>query len=106
MSELRIESPHGHMDLPGSVFYFGVISDLPFVAAALRNDSTTDPGDRIGFDDFTVAVVRALAGAGLRGLGLARSGRRPPVRPEPALTPAREELPRVARSTSAVVIGR
>jgi len=38
----------------GKVFYFGVISDLAFVKATLRNTADGD-GDVIGFDDFTVA---------------------------------------------------
>jgi hypothetical protein len=71
-------------ELEGSVFYFGVISDVPFVAAALRNNTGCDPedcnpGDRIGFGDFTVAIVPEpstglLLSAGL--LGLASIGRR------------------------------
>jgi hypothetical protein len=52
-----IAIPHDQSgDLAGSVFYFGVIADLPFVAAAVRNSTEIDPGDRIGFDEFTVAV--------------------------------------------------
>ena len=74
-----IDIPHPQDDVPGRTFYVGVISNLPFVAASLRNDSTTDPGDRIGFDDFTVAIVPEPATAlmllgGL--LGLAAVGRR------------------------------
>jgi hypothetical protein len=71
-------------ELEGSVFYVGVIADLPFIAAVLRNNTGCDPdecepGDRIGFDDFTVAVVPEpstglLLSAGL--LGLAAIGRR------------------------------
>jgi hypothetical protein len=72
---------HTHLERPGSVFYFGVTSDDPFLAAYLRNSSTTDPGDRIGFDDFTVATTLVpepatllLLSAGL--LGLRALGRR------------------------------
>jgi hypothetical protein len=77
----RIEIPHDRADLPGDVFYFGVIADLPFVALSLRNESTTDPGDRIGFDDLTVATAAipepATALLLLAGLaGLAAVGRR------------------------------
>ncbi|TFG96181.1 MAG: PEP-CTERM sorting domain-containing protein [Myxococcales bacterium] len=66
-------------DLEGSIFYFGVIADAPFIAAALRNSTEINPGDRIGFDDFTVAIVPEpstglLLSAGL--LGLAAIGRR------------------------------
>jgi len=67
---------HTHLERPGSVFYFGVTSDDPFLAAYLRNSSTTDPGDRIGFDDLTVATTLVpepatllLLSAGLLGLG-------------------------------------
>jgi len=64
-------------NLAGSVFYVGVISDLPFVAAALRNSTDINGGDRIGFDDFTVAIVpepstALLLGAGLLGLAATR----------------------------------
>jgi hypothetical protein len=74
-----IEIPHSHDDIPGSVFYFGVIADSPFLSVSLRNDSVADPGDRIGFDGLTVAVVpepstALMLGAGL--LGIALSGRR------------------------------
>jgi hypothetical protein len=75
-----INIPHSENgNLAGSAFYFAVISDLPFIAAALRNESITNPGDRIGFDDFTVAIVPEpstglLLFAGL--LGLATTGRR------------------------------
>lgn len=81
----RIPIPHDRADNPGGVFYFGVIAaDLPFIAAVLRNDSTTDPGDRIGFDEFTVATtivpepatgLMLLAGMlGLAALGKQRPG--------------------------------
>jgi len=70
-------SPDGN--LAGSSFYYGVIADAPFIAAALRNSTDIDGGDRIGFDDFTVAVVpepstALLLSAGL--LGIAAIGRR------------------------------
>ena len=70
---------HTHLERPGSVFYFGVTSDDPFLAAYLRNASTTDPGDRIGFDDLTVATTfipepatLLLLSAGLFCLGALR----------------------------------
>jgi hypothetical protein len=78
MAAERVAIPHGHEDLPGSVFYFGVVAEVPFLAASLRNDSTTDPGDRIGFDQFTVAIVPEPSSALLllAGLvGLAAMGR-------------------------------
>jgi len=70
-------SPDGN--LAGSSFYYGVIADAPFIAAALRNSTDIDGGDRIGFDEFTVAVVpepstALLLSAGL--LGIAAIGRR------------------------------
>ena len=40
--------------ITGKVFYVGVVSDLSFVKATLRNTGDGD-GDVIGFDDFTVA---------------------------------------------------
>jgi hypothetical protein len=75
--------PHDHEDRPGGIFYFGVIADVPFAAVSLRNDSTTDPGDRIGFDDFTVATsivpepsTVLLFAAGLGGLAAIGKQRR------------------------------
>src|SRR5262249_18629827 len=64
--------PHDIVDnTTGKVFFFGVITDLPFVAATLRN-ATCASGDVIGFDDFTVAhqVVPEPATGGLLGGGL------------------------------------
>lgn len=78
LSELAI--PHSQLgNLEASIFYFGAISPDAFRKVVLVNMSTTDPGDRIGFDDFTVAVVPEpstglLLAAGL--LGLAATGRR------------------------------
>jgi hypothetical protein len=74
---------HATTETPGSVFYFGVISD-PFLRATLRNASDED-GDVIGFDDFTAATAVVpepstglLLATGL--LGLAASARRGPRR--------------------------
>jgi hypothetical protein len=66
---------------PGGVFCFGVIADLPFDAVSLRNESTTGPGDRIGFDDPIAATAAipepATAWLLLAGpSGLAAAGRR------------------------------
>jgi hypothetical protein len=75
-----LDIPHNETgNLEGSVLYYGVISDAPFIAAALRNSTNIDGGDRIGFDGFTVAIVPEpstglLLAAGL--LGLAMVGRR------------------------------
>jgi hypothetical protein len=81
MGPERIPIPHWGKENPGGVFYFGVITDLPFIKASLRNESTTDPGDRIGFDDFTMAVVPEpstglLLAGGLAGLVAAGRRRR------------------------------
>ncbi len=60
--------------LAGSALYFGVISDAPLIKAALRNESVLDPGDRIGFDAFTVAIVPEPSTGTLLGVGLAALG--------------------------------
>ena len=77
-SSTFVPIPHDQNgNLAGSAFYFGVISDAPFIAAALRNSTDIDPGDRIGFDGFTVAIVpepstALLLSAGLLGLAAIR----------------------------------
>jgi hypothetical protein len=82
MDPERIVIPHDDEENPGGVFYFGVIADLPFIKASLRNESTTDPGDRIGFDGFTMATTIVpepatglLLAGGLAGLAAARRRR-------------------------------
>ena len=61
--------PHSTDFTLGNVFYFGVINDLSFVRATLRNQGDED-GDVIGFDDFTVAAVPEPASGALLAGGL------------------------------------
>jgi hypothetical protein len=78
---LLIPIPHSPYDSDGKAFYFGVIAD-PFIAATLLNIGC-DPGDVIGFDDFTAAQnvvpepsTGLLLASGLLGLAASRgSGR-------------------------------
>jgi len=60
---------HWMTEQAGNVFYFGVLSDDPFVRATLVNESDVY-GDVIGFDDFTVAIVPEPATGGLLAGGL------------------------------------
>ena len=86
--------------ITGKVFYVGVISDLSFVKATLRNTGDGD-GDVIGFDDFTVAHTiipepgtgwllagGMLALAAARRHALHRSQRTRPGAPRPEGRPA------------------
>ena len=53
---VSIPIAHTMTETPGNVFYFGVLSDDPFVRTTLRNVGATG-GDAIGFDDFTIAII-------------------------------------------------
>jgi len=53
---------HTHLERPGSVFYFGVTSDDPFLAAYLRNASTTDPDARLFTKSRKVESILASMG--------------------------------------------